>query len=193
MATDRRVKYTKKVLGEALIKFLNEKPIARITVKEICEEADINRATFYAHYTDQFDQLKKIEAEFIEGINSFLVSYLLTSPQTEIGVVVGIFEYVKQNKQLCRALLGRNGDIEFQEDLIRVISGCVLSEWQGRLNVDRRIAEYMMYILATGCIGVGTLWLEDDCSMAPEQLATLVVQLANNGIAPFLIDKQKQL
>ena len=50
--SDRRVKYTKMVLRNALIKLLETKPISRITIKEICEEADINRTTYYAHYTD---------------------------------------------------------------------------------------------------------------------------------------------
>ncbi|HAW71465.1 MAG TPA: TetR/AcrR family transcriptional regulator, partial [Firmicutes bacterium] len=37
--TDRRVKYTKMVLRESLIKKLRDKPIARITIKELCEDA----------------------------------------------------------------------------------------------------------------------------------------------------------
>jgi len=57
--TDRRVKYRKMVLRESLTKLMQEKPISRITIKELCEDADINRATFYSHYNDQFDLLKK--------------------------------------------------------------------------------------------------------------------------------------
>lgn len=61
MATDRRVKYTKMILRQSLIEVLKEKPISRLTIKELCERADINRATFYSHYSDQFDLLKQIE------------------------------------------------------------------------------------------------------------------------------------
>ncbi len=57
---DRRVKYTKMVLKESFIKLLEKKDISQITIKEICEDADINRATFYAHYNDQFDLMHKI-------------------------------------------------------------------------------------------------------------------------------------
>jgi AcrR family transcriptional regulator len=64
MSTDRRVKYTKMVLKDSLIKLMQEKPISRITIKAICEDADVNRATYYSHYKDQFDQLNQIEAEF---------------------------------------------------------------------------------------------------------------------------------
>jgi len=50
---DRRVKYTRMVLKESFINLLEKKDISQITIKEICEDADINRATFYAHYNDQ--------------------------------------------------------------------------------------------------------------------------------------------
>ena len=74
MSTDRRVKYTKMVLKNSLIKLMQEKPISRITIKAICEDADVNRSTYYSHYQDQFDQLNRIEMEFIDGINEYLDS-----------------------------------------------------------------------------------------------------------------------
>ena len=49
---NRRVKMTKMLLNESFLKFLAEKPLARITVKEICEDAGVNRSTYYAHFTD---------------------------------------------------------------------------------------------------------------------------------------------
>ena len=52
---DRRIRITKKAIKESLIELLQEYPIAKISVKMICESADINRSTFYAHYNDQSD------------------------------------------------------------------------------------------------------------------------------------------
>lgn len=49
---DARIRYTQGVLKQALLSFLQEKPINKITVKEVCERAELNRATFYAHYSD---------------------------------------------------------------------------------------------------------------------------------------------
>ncbi|MFA7674359.1 MAG: TetR family transcriptional regulator, partial [Clostridia bacterium] len=48
---DRRVRYTKMVLKESFINLLSKKGISNITIKQICEDADINRATFYTHYS----------------------------------------------------------------------------------------------------------------------------------------------
>ena len=47
---DIRVKKTKRAIQKALIALLREKPIEKITVKEIAERAEINKTTFYSHY-----------------------------------------------------------------------------------------------------------------------------------------------
>ena len=49
MKQDARVRYTQKVLKEVLLQLLEQKPVNRITVKEVCERAELNRTTFYTH------------------------------------------------------------------------------------------------------------------------------------------------
>ena len=57
---DLRVKKTKKALTEAFFKLLNEKPFEEITINELCDRADVRRATFYKHYTDKLNFLTSI-------------------------------------------------------------------------------------------------------------------------------------
>ena len=52
MKTDARVRYTVHMIQNIFLELLKEKPVAKITVKEICERAEINRSTFYKHYQD---------------------------------------------------------------------------------------------------------------------------------------------
>ena len=68
MRTDARVRYTKMVIKNSFAKLLAEKPLAKVTVKEICELSEINRATFYKYYCDPFDLLDKIEQEFLNEL-----------------------------------------------------------------------------------------------------------------------------
>ena len=49
---DRRVRKTKSQLRKGLARLMQEKSIGEITVKELVEEVDINRSTFYLHYSD---------------------------------------------------------------------------------------------------------------------------------------------
>ena len=63
--TDARVRYTRRVIKESFLSLLSEKPVNKITVKEVCEAAEINRATFYSHYSDCFALMESIEQEIL--------------------------------------------------------------------------------------------------------------------------------
>ena len=62
---DRRIRKTKAQLRRGLARLMQEKSINEITVKELVDEVDINRSTFYLHYTDIYQMLQKIEEEVI--------------------------------------------------------------------------------------------------------------------------------
>ena len=57
---DRRVRKTKKQLRGALTSLLLEKDISRVTVRDVADLADVNRGTFYAHYSDVYDLLHQL-------------------------------------------------------------------------------------------------------------------------------------
>ena len=69
---DARKRYTQMVLKQSFLKLLKEKPVNRITVKEVCALAQLNRATFYAHYSDCFALMESIENELIDAFEKSL-------------------------------------------------------------------------------------------------------------------------
>ena len=81
---DARKRYTQMILKQSFLKLLKEKPVNKITVKELCELSQINRATFYTHYSDCFALQESIENELIDEfekslryVNSFDVAALI--------------------------------------------------------------------------------------------------------------------
>ena len=44
--------FTKKAIVESFLKLLKEKPVEKITIKDIVEDCGINRNTFYYHFDD---------------------------------------------------------------------------------------------------------------------------------------------
>ena len=69
---NRRVRNTRKQLREALLALMRDKPIHEITTKELTERADLNRGTFYLHYTDIYDLLHNVEDDLIEQFDQVL-------------------------------------------------------------------------------------------------------------------------
>ncbi|MCM1308504.1 MAG: TetR/AcrR family transcriptional regulator [Butyrivibrio sp.] len=52
--------FTEKAIIETFVKILNEKPIDKITVKEIIDTCQINRSTFYYYFADIYDLIDRI-------------------------------------------------------------------------------------------------------------------------------------
>ncbi len=65
---DLRTERTKKSIANAFLELRKQKPIEKITVKELAELAYINKATFYTHYHDIYDLTDQLENEFMESI-----------------------------------------------------------------------------------------------------------------------------
>lgn len=182
---DRRVRYTKMVIKASFVKLLKQKPLSKITIKELCELADINRATFYAHYTDQYDLLSRIENDLVEGINQYLNSYNFKGELLEsVEMLEKIFEYIKVNSELINLLLTSNGDIKFQEEIINIIG----QQHFSNMNIinSKDTAEYVFYFSVNGCMGIIKKWLKDDMIKSPKEMAELVLKMDLYGRSSFI-------
>lgn len=65
---DYRIEKTKRSIYNAFIELRAKKPLEKVTVKELCEKAQINKSTFYVYYKDVFDLSDKIECEIVENV-----------------------------------------------------------------------------------------------------------------------------
>lgn len=175
---DRRVKYTKMVLKESFIELLEKKDISQITIKEICEKADINRATFYAHYNDQYDLLRKIENELIDNINAYISEFDQINNNVNVVLITEkIFEYLKENARIYKLLLSEQGDFSFQKKLMMLVYDKIITEITDNNNITKEDAEYVYSFTITGIIGIVQKWFNDDMKKSPRFMAEIVVKL----------------
>ncbi len=65
---DRRVRRTRKLLQDALIRLIRRKPLAKIQIKEIVEEADVSRSTFYKHFETKEQVLFSLIEDLFEKV-----------------------------------------------------------------------------------------------------------------------------
>ena len=63
---DLRIEKTERGIKNAFIELRSRKPLEKITVKELCESARINKSTFYAHYKDIYDLSDAMEEEVVQ-------------------------------------------------------------------------------------------------------------------------------
>ena len=86
---NQRVRLSKMLLKNALIKLLKEKPLEKITIYELCAEAQLNRVTFYKYYGSQYDLLTDIENDCFRKLEEISVRQRLRRRGLPVSYVEG--------------------------------------------------------------------------------------------------------
>ena len=178
---DARVRYTKMVIRNSLLELLRTKPIAKITVTEICERAGINRATFYAHYSDPSDLLHALELEVIEDVTRWVKPALTAVGSDLKDVLTRLIEYVGENADICSLLLSDRGDNSFQSKVVSVIEGQFISSWASARKISQEEAEYLYTFIALGSVGLIRKWLAEAAKKPASDIAELILRISNAG------------
>ncbi len=181
---DRRVRYTKMALKQSLLELMRHKPIEKITVKDICEKADINRGTFYAHYSDSYDLLAQIEDELFNEI----LQYVETSLQAETisALLADIFESIINNSDLCSVLFSEYGDKAFLRRIMFIARDRSIAEWKRILPSAKEEQLEMLYMFyANGCVAIIENWVQKGMKESPKELTTFIEKISTNGLRAF--------
>lgn len=158
MASDARVRYTQMVIKNSFIKLLEQKALNKVTVKEICELSEINRATFYKYYCDAYDLLEKMESEFLSELQRNLrESAQKGFKDTFILIMVSL----KADAKIYQALFSENGDPHFPGRVLDLCYKQYISADSDRqfLNLPLRERTWLYYFMAQGCSGILNQWM----------------------------------
>ena len=178
---DRRKKYTRMILKDSLMNLLKVKQLSSITVKEICEVADINRSTFYAHYYDQFDLLEQIEDELIEDMNMYLSAYNFESEDEALQMTEKLIEYFASKQEECKTLLNNHSNFSFEQKVRHVARRYIMKSWVEISHLDEELTEYLSSFIISGSIEVMKVWLYKDMDKSPKEMAEIITKMVNKG------------
>lgn len=190
---DRRVRKTRKQLREGLARLMETKSIRDIKVKELVEEVDINRSTFYLHYSDIYDMLSQIEEELIEEIQDALRMYPLGPNRQSAAFLCRMFEIMSENRGIYKAICGPNGDGKFVTRLENVVASEAFRSLRPLLaQVPEREIRFLYAYCLNGCVGLIKMWLIYDGKERPEEMADLMVSMVANTLREYPSDREKE-
>ncbi len=175
---DRRIKYTKRVLNESLIDFLEIKDIKKITVTEICKDADVNRSTYYAHFTDPYDQLLNLKTELLGDMAQYIVNIdtgKLPKDREQYIILKSLLDYVEPNKKIFRILLEQNGDQNLREDILAILGEKIFLP-EVDPNASEEEAQFTLMYASHGCFGLFYHWLTTD-DISTERTAQMMASV----------------
>lgn len=178
---------TAEKMDEALLKLLEKKDFAYITVKEICEAAGVNRSTFYLHYETIGDLL----SESIEYMNQHFLEYMQRENDTEAFAtelqncpieelylvtpkyLTPYLNYIKEHQRLFRTAIQKAATLQQEasyEDLMQYILIPILE----RYRVPEQERAYILAFYIRGIMAIITEWLKKDCSDPVEQIIAVI-------------------
>ncbi len=172
---DRRVRRTKKLLLQGLTQLLKEKKVNKITVKELTELVDVNRATFYLYYKDIFDMADKVQNEIFDHFYEELKNFINTriNKHKLLEFFTFIFNYVREYADMLKILLGPDGDYSFVEKL-KIAIKTTIPPIDGDMGIRK---QYFTPFMVAGFIGTIQQWLEDGMRTPPEDMAKIMVDI----------------
>ena len=181
---NRSVRNTKARLYEALMQLMSEKPITSISVKELTELADVNRGTFYFHYSDVYAMLSSIEDDFFTELSD-VMSRSVPDPDTKFSYLAEIFRFVGENREFCSILLGENGDMQFLRRILAFVDEKCSSLWSILIpGADEQTFQMYNSFIISGCIGLIRFWLNDGLKKTPEEISAVAVSIISSGLRP---------
>ena len=188
-ANDRRVKRTKKLLRDSLFTLLQEKSINEITVTELTEIADINRATFYFYYTDIMDMLDQIQNEAYELFEDVLVGTEdhIDSMEDFAKYIENILIFCKENPTIARFVITReynNNKVLTRIKKLLAKNVPVAKESYSQEDPRRFILNFALNALT----GTVVDWMDDGMIISPSVMADFI---ANMYISGSLFAKSK--
>jgi AcrR family transcriptional regulator len=149
-AVDRRTRRTKRALQTALLNLAEERDLESITVREITDLADINRATFYQHYRDKDDLVSNAFDALFDEVTAedreFTDKHQTLSPDVVPAPLVTLFKNLHQRRHLFSRLFSgadQNGfvirlQLFEQEQFVRVWNDMALVPIPGSPPVEVR-------------------------------------------------------
>lgn len=191
---DSRVRRTKKLIRQGLTELAQEKSIDKITVKELTDKIDINRGTFYLHYSDIENLVDCIRKDIYEGFRRILDDVTLERILKEPGeILFDICSFLKQNSDICSLLLSSYETSALARDI-----GALLDEkcrellMQAYPNLNKEayvfLSEYFIY----GGVGLVRSWFKLYPDKTPRQISELLLKLTKSGIIEISKSEAKE-
>lgn len=152
---NRRAQYSRQMIEATVLKLLETKPVTAISVTEVCQQADVNRTTFYRHYTDIPQCLESIEL-------GFLNSYPFNKQASPMANVEGILTAFYQQPQLS--------NLVFVEGKTKLLERMRMTTPE---NVPTTNPYQMIYIWG-GVKDIIRYWVKQGMPETPKELTRII-------------------
>ncbi len=175
---------TKKAIVNSFIKLLNEKPLDKITVKNIAEDCGINRNTFYYHFSD----IRELTVYTIDSqIHS--VSELDFNGDSWVDSFVEAAKFVIDNKKAVYNIynsLNRETVENYLNTVAFKVTDSFVSAKAVGIDADKSDIELIKDFYMSALVGIICKWLENGMDKDPDIVIRRLGRLVEGAVITSL-------
>lgn len=178
---NQRTRLSKLLFKNALMDLLKEKgSVAKISVRELCDRAELNRSTFYAHYNEPNDLLMEIETELLDATEEHLKKIGEENDAGAHKYILSFLKYIKQNDKQFRTLLIDSADPEFrsrfmQQSIIQFVENL-------RIEFPKELEQYILSYILNGSTGIIIQWIRSDYVVNENEIVNLLFLINQSAL-----------
>lgn len=169
------VKKTKRAFEKALVELSKEYPFNKITVKMLCERAELSRNAFYFHYEDINDLLRSIENSLAAEAENLIGSLRdIGFPKNVYASVDGLINLFDENRETCRMLFDKAVSESFTQRMNNLFCDFnyqYFAEYHGESKKVR--FEFFYAFISNGFYGLLSHWLENPDLMTKSEVTAM--------------------
>lgn len=191
---DLRIQRTRKSLNQALITLMEKNNFSAITIQALADEAMINRATFYLHYTDKYELLEKCVKDHLDEI---MLKHITPVKHIQKGVVyteafqaivTDVLTRVESNKRFFQIMIQSDCDKLIKEYFVTLVHDKFLPQLGDVFSKipSERHRNVTIQLVVSAILGVITWWITSEEQGSPEEIADIVVNVVTKGPAHVL-------
>lgn len=190
---DRRARRSRKLLKESLLELMKRKTFADISVRDITDAADMNRATFYLHYSGTAELLQSVEEDLLAELQALVDAHMQET--VAVGSVAPVFEpvldFAVEHRETCTILFASSEASGFFQSIQQLVheNGAPLVRTWFR-PADPRLTDYLLNFLAWGFIGLLSEWFEKDMALPKSELLAAAQRLADSAAAGLFEERR---
>lgn len=179
------VRRTKKSFEMSLVELSKELPINKITVKMLCEKAELSRNAFYFHYKDINDLISDIENSVIKEVEALIDSLeKISFPKNVYSSVEGLVDIFDRRKDTCIMLFDKTSNTITQR-LNQLFCDFNYKYFQQFHNTnDRTNFDFYYMFLSSGFYGLMRYWVKNYDKMSKSEVTALAYVLVKRLMVP---------
>ena len=170
---------TKKIIAYSLKDLMKTKDFQKISIKEIMEQADYRRQTFYDHFADKYELLDWIYQQEITEIIEHFISY-----EHWTKIIPRMLHYFEKNLKFYeKALLiteNNSFDTCFSNQIQRFIKSILLES--DKNDCSKEQLEKNTHFYAYGFTGIIKEWIFEGCQTPLAEIESFLISVIDSTI-----------